>query len=168
MHLSTMRNLDRIPELLAQLSDISFDDFLAVPVCFALILCGALPAVALLIIRRKRSEQRDIVIRRCRTYYLIAFALILVNLLHRIDPLPYTLNCGTWLVLGAGLPVALLMFLTAVSEDSESSDPPRCERCGYNLTLNVSGQCPECGKPIKVPAAQSAKKESTNTTGKPC
>jgi hypothetical protein len=25
---------------------------------------------------------------------------------------------------------------------------PRCSSCGYNLTANVSGICPECGKPI--------------------
>lgn len=27
--------------------------------------------------------------------------------------------------------------------------PGHCQRCGYNLTGNVSGKCPECGKPIK-------------------
>jgi hypothetical protein len=26
-------------------------------------------------------------------------------------------------------------------------DGPRCTRCGYNLTLNQSGVCPECGTP---------------------
>jgi len=25
---------------------------------------------------------------------------------------------------------------------------PRCRSCGYNLTGNVSGRCPECGQPI--------------------
>jgi hypothetical protein len=25
---------------------------------------------------------------------------------------------------------------------------PRCFRCGYNLTGNVSGRCPECGTPV--------------------
>ncbi|MBN2448588.1 MAG: hypothetical protein JXO22_17815 [Phycisphaerae bacterium] len=25
----------------------------------------------------------------------------------------------------------------------------RCERCGYDLTGNVSGRCPECGEPIQ-------------------
>jgi len=24
-----------------------------------------------------------------------------------------------------------------------------CQKCGYNLTGNVSGVCPECGTPIK-------------------
>jgi hypothetical protein len=25
---------------------------------------------------------------------------------------------------------------------------PACQRCGYNLTGNVSGRCPECGNPL--------------------
>lgn len=29
-------------------------------------------------------------------------------------------------------------------------DPPTCARCGYNLTGNVSGKCPECGWPTDV------------------
>ena len=24
-----------------------------------------------------------------------------------------------------------------------------CQKCGYNLTGNVSGRCPECGTPVK-------------------
>lgn len=31
-------------------------------------------------------------------------------------------------------------------------DEPRCECCGYNLTGNVSGRCPECGTAISNPA----------------
>ena len=27
-------------------------------------------------------------------------------------------------------------------------DPNACEECGYNLTGNVSGRCPECGTEI--------------------
>ncbi len=26
--------------------------------------------------------------------------------------------------------------------------PGSCQRCGYDLTGNVSGRCPECGKPL--------------------
>lgn len=33
-------------------------------------------------------------------------------------------------------------------------DGPRCVRCGYNLTGNVSGICPECGTPVVlIPSA---------------
>jgi hypothetical protein len=31
----------------------------------------------------------------------------------------------------------------------------RCHGCGYDLTGNVSGVCPECGKPINQPPAKS-------------
>jgi len=29
-------------------------------------------------------------------------------------------------------------------------DPTRCPHCGYNLTGNTSGRCPECGREIKA------------------
>lgn len=28
--------------------------------------------------------------------------------------------------------------------------PGRCENCGYDLTGNVSGRCPECGAPVRT------------------
>jgi hypothetical protein len=28
-------------------------------------------------------------------------------------------------------------------------EPEHCARCGYNLTANTSGVCPECGTPVK-------------------
>jgi len=27
--------------------------------------------------------------------------------------------------------------------------PCECSKCGYNLTGNVSGRCPECGTPVQ-------------------
>jgi len=30
-----------------------------------------------------------------------------------------------------------------------ATDHPQCTRCGYNLTGNVSGICPECGLRIE-------------------
>ncbi|HKQ47296.1 MAG TPA: hypothetical protein VJZ71_04400 [Phycisphaerae bacterium] len=29
---------------------------------------------------------------------------------------------------------------------------PLCPRCGYNLTGNTSGRCPECGQPVEINA----------------
>ena len=34
------------------------------------------------------------------------------------------------------------------SPDKEPNLPPECPRCGYDLTGNISGICPECGTPI--------------------
>jgi len=30
-----------------------------------------------------------------------------------------------------------------------------CRECGYNLTGNVSGRCPECGTPIQTPTSET-------------
>jgi hypothetical protein len=52
------------------------------------------------------------------------------------------------------IPIWLPMMLAAVpttilwSYDRRRIPPGHCPKCGYNLTLNVSGECPECGTPI--------------------
>ncbi len=33
-------------------------------------------------------------------------------------------------------------------EPPRAEEYPRCVGCGYNLTSNVSGICPECGRPV--------------------
>jgi hypothetical protein len=33
---------------------------------------------------------------------------------------------------------------------------PRCSRCAYDLTANVSGVCPECGRPVMPAKARAA------------
>lgn len=35
-------------------------------------------------------------------------------------------------------------------EDEEGTQPSTCNHCGYNLTGNVSGLCPECGKEVAI------------------
>jgi len=35
------------------------------------------------------------------------------------------------------------------------NDFDRCQECGYNLTGNVSGVCPECGTPIEAESGTS-------------
>jgi predicted RNA-binding Zn-ribbon protein involved in translation (DUF1610 family) len=44
--------------------------------------------------------------------------------------------------------------------DSRRRAPGRCTSCGYNLTANQSGVCPECGTPTKTAPAKRA-----STTG---
>ena len=34
-----------------------------------------------------------------------------------------------------------------------------CARCGYDLTANVSGLCPECGRPVPAGQAEAIRKE---------
>jgi len=35
-----------------------------------------------------------------------------------------------------------------------------CKGCGYNLTGNVSGICPECGRPTAAEAAEPSRRRS--------
>jgi hypothetical protein len=50
------------------------------------------------------------------------------------------------------IPAACLASWVAGSRTPRSPDHresgARCKRCGYNLTGNLSGVCPECGQPI--------------------
>jgi len=54
-----------------------------------------------------------------------------------------------WLLLLIfGIPTGLLWTFR------ERDLPPNaCEHCGYDLTGNVSGRCPECGTPLQEPPA---------------
>lgn len=45
-----------------------------------------------------------------------------------------------WLLLMLGIPTAYLWWL------DRRPPPGHCRACGYNLTGNVSGVCPECGE----------------------
>jgi hypothetical protein len=51
------------------------------------------------------------------------------------------------------LPLAVLAIPTAILWwlDRRSRSPGHCRKCGYNLTGNVSGRCPECGTMV-IPA----------------
>ncbi len=49
------------------------------------------------------------------------------------------------------IPLALIAALTTRRwwRDWRYIPPGQCQKCGYNLTGNVSGRCPECGTPVK-------------------
>jgi hypothetical protein len=56
---------------------------------------------------------------------------------------------GGLIMIGSPL-VAFCLMVFGDHKDENSSNPPGfCRACGYNLTGNVSGRCPECGTPIK-------------------
>jgi hypothetical protein len=73
--------------------------------------------------------------------------------------LPYTTQSGFGLrysyVYVPLVSILLLMLVLAVPVtsaawyfDRRHILPDHCEECGYNLTGNVSGRCPECGQPV--------------------
>ena len=49
----------------------------------------------------------------------------------------------------AGIIVLVYYFKTA--NQRRSHPPGHCLTCGYNLTGNTSGKCPECGEPPPKP-----------------
>jgi hypothetical protein len=64
------------------------------------------------------------------------------------DGIWYTVVCvPCWVVAGAA---ALLptVRLAAVTRRRLRRRANRCSQCGYDLTANVSGVCPECGKAV--------------------
>ncbi len=48
------------------------------------------------------------------------------------------------------LPLLMVMVPTAILwwRDRRRIPPGHCQKCGYNLTGNVSGTCPECGEKV--------------------
>ena len=69
---------------------------------------------------------------------------------HSYGPLSTThVIVPLWIpLLGLSIPTGLLWIC-----DRGSALPGHCQRCGYNLNMNVSGQCPECGLAIKGQAS---------------
>lgn len=56
----------------------------------------------------------------------------------------------------AATPTAFLFW-----RDYRRYPPGHCQSCGYNLTGNESGRCPECGKPIPSGDTEQATSETT-------
>ena len=50
----------------------------------------------------------------------------------------------------AGLAAPLAVIVILISARRSRSSRAECPRCGYNLTGNRSGRCPECGRPLEV------------------
>lgn len=54
------------------------------------------------------------------------------------------------LMVGTAASIVLAGFI----EHGLRPGPDHCQRCGYNLTGNVSGACPECGAVVSVPGIE--------------
>jgi len=58
-------------------------------------------------------------------------------------------NGRIWLQLPLWIPFVIVASASAVLWWRERTIPPgHCPTCGYNLTGNVSGRCPECGQAV--------------------
>jgi hypothetical protein len=56
-----------------------------------------------------------------------------------------------FLVLATGVIAGIVLYRQGVRR--KRRDAPVCVRCGYSLTGNVSGVCPECGVPMRADKA---------------
>lgn len=55
----------------------------------------------------------------------------------------------TWVEIPLYIPLGILLLLTALSWYKAIQHrvlPGHCQKCGYDLTGNTSGRCPECGE----------------------
>jgi hypothetical protein len=59
----------------------------------------------------------------------------------------FFVNAPHWLALAVCFPIWLWFLYRRLSQLQRKEF---CHACGYNLTGNVSGVCPECGTPTKV------------------
>ena len=58
-----------------------------------------------------------------------------------------TPTMGFWLLIPLWIPFLLLAIPTVILWRRDSRPPPgHCKNCGYDLTGNISGRCPECGE----------------------
>jgi len=66
---------------------------------------------------------------------------------------------GMWmlglLVLTVTYPITCLAFWIG-RRKPDSNTPPKCGKCGYNLTANENGICPECGTPVEASRSSEA------------
>jgi hypothetical protein len=96
--------------------------------------------------------------RRARSFLILALTCAWLSLLgirsHADLFVFFEDEAPGWGICFVFLGLAALLMPWYPSKSQES--PPLCETCGYNLTGNVSGICPECG--TRVPELSGAKR----------
>ena len=65
-----------------------------------------------------------------------------------IEPRPFDWAAVTAVAAGYLLAIANLIRAYTAGGGPPPTSEPACTRCGYCLTGNVSGVCPECGTPV--------------------
>ncbi len=123
------------------------------------------------VVRRIWARRTGAAARAGTVIALLSFPLFLVTL-------PFLLEWISWKILGCGIqdPISYFVVGFGIAEDVTIAfliafivilsylasrllyacmicrrvldETPRCDCCGYNLTGNRSGRCPECGTPI--------------------
>ena len=70
----------------------------------------------------------------------------------------FRLDLGTPLLLGImiGMPLGVLSLCVRGLLPARQLAEGRCRKCGYDLTGNITGRCPECGTPTAAVVASDA------------
>ena len=80
---------------------------------------------------------------------------------HLVPEMRFYPSGGRQAVFSLWTPLVLLLSVAALARAlGRRKCPGCCHKCGYDLTGNVSGICPECGTPVP-PSAGSKPKESS-------
>ena len=67
-----------------------------------------------------------------------------------LNAVPFTVSGGLYGLIGYAVScLASRIVVYVVARYRPVVDARQCEHCGYDLTGNVSGICPECGRPIR-------------------
>ncbi|GMU22180.1 MAG: hypothetical protein AMXMBFR13_22680 [Phycisphaerae bacterium] len=76
-------------------------------------------------------------------YYIVLTPLFLLSFGTRIE----MMGCLTLMAGLGGGPIGLHLLFAFSGQPGVP--PGCCSQCGYDLTGNVSGVCPECGQPVR-------------------
>jgi hypothetical protein len=92
----------------------------------------------------RRSLFRNVIVALA---YYVALALAYLSTLFLLLGGVWQLQFAVYTLLALG-PVIGLGIAVAPAVDRRRKISGKCRTCGYDLTCNVSGRCPECGTPI--------------------
>jgi len=120
-------------------------------------LCGLAPLLVVYCHYHVGSENEHLR-RRFRTYLSALTAIGCAILLSHGGVRPRSLDLGYGLVLGigGGMATHLIGLIVGAVADlfldrvRQFANPQECRACGYDLTGNTSGICPECGTSVPL------------------
>ena len=74
--------------------------------------------------------------------------------LHRFAPGSFTLRMPVWVIMAAAAAPQAARYVRRRRRQARDrrAATGHCPACGYNLTGNASGVCPECGTPREAKA----------------
>lgn len=100
--------------------------------------------------RSRRQEPEPVQSMKTQTVLLLIAIAAGISALSRCSPWPWQYEIGPLIVV-VWMPVGLITMFWALDRLGwlpRRYEAGHCKQCGYNLTGNVSGVCPECGTKV--------------------